>query len=347
LRGRLKEFEQRNVQVLAVLPETVDELLPSVKAAAGDAAFPVVADLAVTVSATYGQGGYGSGVDPATFVIDREGVIRFEHRAGRDFSKRPVFDRPTVDKVLRVVDGLGEKRLLLESLKDHRDAPFRKAIALAMGPADSETRAGIPVLGKALRDEDVSARRAAAAALWYLAAHDEGTVAALARALADRDAKVRLLAVETLSAAGPKAKSALPALIRSLRDADAEVRTAAVEGLWMIGPDAKTVVLALAASLKGEDPEAAKAVAFALAQIREGATQTRPAIIEMLQHENAIARQLAADALGRLGKADAVDPAIVAALVRALKDTDSQVRRAAAEALKKVDPEAAKKAGVQ
>ena len=58
-----------------------------------------------------------------------------------------------------------------------------------------------------------------------------------------------------------------------------------------------------------------------------------------------IARQWAAEAVGRLG--EPLPEVVVPALISALKDTDPQVRRAAAEALKKVDPEAAKKAGVQ
>jgi HEAT repeat protein len=55
---------------------------------------------------------------------------------------------------------------------------------------------------------------------------------------------------------------------------------------------------------------------------------------------------LAADALGGVGKEAAAEK-VVPALIQALKDPDSQVRRAAAEALKKVDPEAAKKAGLR
>jgi HEAT repeat protein len=51
----------------------------------------------------------------------------------------------------------------------------------------------------------------------------------------------------------------------------------------------------------------------------------------------------AARSLGQIGPAA---KAAVSALIDALKDEDKDVRTAAAEALKKIDPEAARKAGV-
>ena len=45
----------------------------------------ILADRAATVSATYGVAfqALGGANRPATFVIDREGIIRFEYRAGQ------------------------------------------------------------------------------------------------------------------------------------------------------------------------------------------------------------------------------------------------------------------------
>jgi len=42
---------------------------------------------------------------PATFLIDPAGVIRFEHRA-----RNSTFDRPSLDQVLKAIDGLGKTK---------------------------------------------------------------------------------------------------------------------------------------------------------------------------------------------------------------------------------------------
>ena len=70
----------------------------------GRPAFPILGDPACTVSATYGvafQGFGGTHNRPATFVIDREGIIRFEARKGG------VEDQPSMEKLMEIVDSLG------------------------------------------------------------------------------------------------------------------------------------------------------------------------------------------------------------------------------------------------
>src|SRR5262249_43422842 len=72
----------------------------------GKTLYPVLPDGASTVSATYGvafQGFDATYNRPATFVIDREGIIRYEAKKGLD-------DQPTPEQLLKVIDGLGEKK---------------------------------------------------------------------------------------------------------------------------------------------------------------------------------------------------------------------------------------------
>lgn len=67
------------------------------------------------------------------------------------------------------------------------------------------------------------------------------------------------------------------------------------------------------------------------------------ALIEALKEKNPVVRWSAAVVLGEIG------PAAKVAIVRSaerLKDRDKHVRREAARALRKIDPEAAKRAGV-
>jgi hypothetical protein len=352
LRAAIKEFERRDAQVIAVLPYPPDEwqLSAGAKTESGAAAFPILADPSVTMVATYGQGrlrrGWVSG-NAGAMVIDRDGVIRFHHAAGKDLSKRVVFDRPTPERLLQVVDDLKEKRARVETLKNDKNPGLRKAAAVALDPLGADAKTVVPEFVKALQSDHVDVRLAAVAALWYIAPDAPTAILALGTALNDGDTRVRRLTAEALWMLGRKASSALPTVVEALRDKDAGVRAAAVEALWVIGPDAKAVVMALAGSLKDDDPVAARAVAFALARIGKGATEAPQAVLEMLQHEQARARQFAATALGHLEKSAQPDPKVVAALIRALKDTDAQVRRAGAEALKTLDPEAAKKAGVR
>ena len=78
--------------------------LPAGDGGPEEAACPVLADPAFTASATYGvafQEFCATGNRPATFVIDRDGVLRWEHRARTNAA-----DRPTPREVLEVVTGL-------------------------------------------------------------------------------------------------------------------------------------------------------------------------------------------------------------------------------------------------
>jgi len=95
----------------------------------------------------------------------------------------------------------------------------------------------------------------------------------------------------------------------SLGDEDARVRAAAFSALGRIGPDAAA---GLVEALQKDKS----------ARIRAGAAAVLPTISDQ-------------------------PPVAVPALIGALTDTDAEVRAAAARALKKIDPQAAKKVGVK
>ena len=122
----MKEFEKRKAQVLLVLPEEPAYIrqwlrsrhkwgaevpdffedsadkhpwLRSRGTGPEETRCPVLADPSSTMSADYGMS------RPATFLIDPAGVIRFEHRA-----RNSTFDRPSLDQVLKAIDGLGKTK---------------------------------------------------------------------------------------------------------------------------------------------------------------------------------------------------------------------------------------------
>jgi WD40 repeat protein len=107
---------------------------------------------------------------------------------------------------------------------------------------------------------------------------------------------------------GPNATAAFPALMSALGDADLGARRKLTEKFWSNKMDQQVLVSALA---------------------------------EALRHEHAVIRAGAADALAQLGPAA---KAAVPLLLELTKDKSKVAREAAAAALEKIDPEAAKKA---
>jgi peroxiredoxin len=106
LRDRIDEFEKRGAQLIAVDPHEsyrVRHMLRSVGQRAEELTYPILADPAHTVSATYGVA-FQMNIHtewsnrPATLVIDKEGVIRYERR-GTTYA-----DRPKPEELLRELD---------------------------------------------------------------------------------------------------------------------------------------------------------------------------------------------------------------------------------------------------
>ncbi|VTT99576.1 alkyl hydroperoxide reductase thiol specific antioxidant mal allergen : Alkyl hydroperoxide reductase/ Thiol specific antioxidant/ Mal allergen OS=Halorubrum aidingense JCM 13560 GN=C461_07324 PE=4 SV=1: AhpC-TSA [Gemmataceae bacterium] len=112
MRDKIAEFEKRNVQLLAIDPHEshrVRRMLRDVGTKPDEVLYPVLADPVNAVSATYGVA-FQMGIHtewsnrPATFVIDKASVIRYEKR-GINFS-----DRPKSSDILGEIDKLGEEK---------------------------------------------------------------------------------------------------------------------------------------------------------------------------------------------------------------------------------------------
>lgn len=140
-----------------------------------------------------------------------------------------------------------------------------------------------------------------------------------------------------LGSIGPAAKEAVPALIKALEHADEDVRFSACYALGQIGPDAHEAAAALRQNLAREDAQLQMVSAWALVRI-EGASeelshQVLPVLVKGLSHERAVIRSEAARMLGEFGSAA---QSAAASLETALRDSDAEVRRAAADALGRV-----------
>lgn len=155
----------------------------------------------------------------------------------------------------------------------------------------------------------------------------------LEKLLATGQMRERVLAARALQSLADPAT--IKALTEALSDRERDVRQAAIQALAAIGEEAVAPLIAVA--LDERDRRRIAAV-FVLNEI--GDPRAKPALLKGLADKNsATLRHACAFGLGELGAFDAVGD-----LTRALKDIDSNVQRAAAEALKKIDTAESRKA---
>jgi hypothetical protein len=222
LRGLEKEYKRRNVQPLLVMAQQPFQLKrPKVfvkvnedewAAWTGASGWPdavpaeVLFDPLSTVSATYGVALQTQFRDsknvwssrPAIFVIDEGGVLR--HAASRrdqDIREEGIFP---------VVDEIQAQRRLITALQAKAVDARREAGRIALAPIGAHTKAAIPALTKALKDEDWQIRAGAAAALYWIATEAGTAVPALREALQDPDNRVRRFSALALARIGGVAR---------------------------------------------------------------------------------------------------------------------------------------------
>lgn len=132
----------------------------------------------------------------------------------------------------------------------------------------------------------------------------------------------RMKVVELLSRLSKDAKEATPAMTRALKDEDQGVRHIAIS-FFTEGEDEKTLLNQMEAGAKRD---------------------LLPAFVRAMQDDNWAVRNNAVIALRYYPEQAEV---VVPVLVKALQDPVPKVRQLAADALKRIDPAAAAKAGVR
>jgi HEAT repeat protein len=156
----------------------------------------------------------------------------------------------------------------------------------------------------------------------------------------------RCLGAYGFAALGAEAKPAVPALIALLDDKDQRVRYLAVFALRCLGPVAAEALPSLLACLNDPDFTIRDEAVTGLGTIQQQPEQVVPVIIAFLEkyHSNAILCYNAIGALGMFGpKAKSAVPTILGYL----NDQEQCTRSEATNALLKIDPQAAIKAGVK
>jgi HEAT repeat protein len=196
----------------------------------------------------------------------------------------------------------------------------------------------VPGLSRALKYEDI--RPMAAQALGQIGPDAAEAVPALTQYLAESNTETQREILFALGQIGAASKSAVPEVLKQLENEDEDVRYSAVFALGNIGQEASDAVPELIKNIKSDDEFYRLVSAWALVKIspknEELAKLGLPLLILALKHDRAFVRIEAINTLGELG--EAASPA-VPALKEALEDPDEDVRRLAAEALKKISAE--------
>jgi HEAT repeat protein len=249
--------------------------------------------------------------------------------------------------------GRREALAVLVRMLRSEDDDARERAAEALRELGPDAAPAVPDLRKVLSaGKDAYTRAEAAAALWHvqrreeleLLVHDprqEALIPLIAMLRAD-DPRERSAAVTRLVDLGPDARRAAPGLAAVLRDPDVAVRLSAAEALCRMGPAAGSAAGALTDALKDECRSVRIAAAAALAHVRLRSPEAVAELTGLLERHPDEAPAIAA-ALAEFGPE--AKPA-VPLLLRCLVDDDRSVYLAAARALLRIHPEAARKAGL-
>ena len=143
-----------------------------------------------------------------------------------------------------------------------------------------------------------------------------------------------------LAAIGPEA---LPALTNAFGSPNERVRRRAASAFRLVRYDAQAAIPALVQCLDDEDPSVKGEAAMALGHIGKKADLVVPILVRNLDDTNSTVRFLTADALGFFGEQA---KSAVPTLLRKMNG-DPMVQPWAEEAIKKIDPSAAAKAGLK
>ena len=245
-------------------------------------------------------------------------------------------------KALRNIGDVRAVEPLIRVLKDE-DGFIRGYVAEALGTIGDE-RAVEPLI-QALKDKEYDARRDSAEALGKIG---EPAVEPLIRALKDTCGGVRWGAAKVLGEIGDA--RAIEPLVQAMKDEEYDVQRYAVEALVKVGD--KRAIEPLTQALKDnvqknvaealeemswQPKDDTEKVYYLIAKnewdelVKLGKTAVEPLIQTLKDNKDCEFREKAAEALGEIGDARAVEP-----LILALKDEEGYGQGYAAEALGKV-----------
>jgi HEAT repeat protein len=235
---------------------------------------------------------------------------------GREGKNAPAPEKPSPE-----VPGAGLKQTLSEIVQGLKDPNVRARLGAVevLETMDADAVPAIPDLVGSLRDPDRFVRWAAVRALGRLAPRSPDLVVpAIIPLLNDGDLDVEIAAASSLERFGPASKPAVAALGDRASRGDSDLRVAVMKALEAIGTDAAPALPSVARNL--------------IARTRE--EREKDIGPDAGAWPAPRTRVAAAETLGHFGK---LSISTLPALRQALSDLDPEVRRAASEAILKID----------
>jgi HEAT repeat protein len=230
---------------------------------------------------------------------------------------------------------------LLPLLRDKKD--LQEQIVSILGRLGPDAGDAVPTLVDLLKEAQGSLRLALIVALGDIGPAAKSAVPLLLPLLADKDEETRAKAALSLGRIAAEPGQVIPVLLRTLKEDKADaVRSGAALALGAFGQEAAAAVPALVPLLR--EPAVRQDVATALGWIGTPPDQVLPALREALKDKDPSLRATVLRALSSLG-ARARD--VVPDLLPLLRDPDKQVHQEAEEALWRIDPQAAFRAGLR
>jgi len=208
---------------------------------------------------------------------------------------------------------------LIERLRD-KDATIRLHSAIALGNIGPDAKAAVPALKPFLKEKH-TVRVYTAIAIWKIEHNTPETLPVLEQGLQEENAKFRWAAAVFLGEMGPAAEHAIPLLEKATKSADKETASCAVQALAQIIPGTVPVLLE---TLKDPDPGMRISAAVALGRLGPSAREAVPDLTALLK-----------------------DPAMGSPTIMGRGFGQESVSNAAANAIARIDPEAAAKASVK
>jgi HEAT repeat protein len=266
------------------------------------------------------------------------------------------FQAPSKDVIDQIIRGLGDEdrnvrwvatgsvidvglpakaatEKLIEMLQNEEDPDIRTNVVQALGSIGPPAKKAIPLLIAALDDIDVGVSAEAAAALGNIGGSNSAIIKTLIESMSTKKKHVIHSAARILGRLGVSEHAFIDKLIKMLKSSDYSSRLVAAGSLFYIGPAARKAIPTLLEMMKSKDVHERTMAVQALGAIGPEARKAMPTLLEMLKSKNVNERIMAVQALGDFGpEARNTLPA----LRILLKDKDSEVRDAAAWAIKKI-----------
>lgn len=231
--------------------------------------------------------------------------------------------RSAVPELARLISGVDDKPV-------ESDAFIDSISSLAFLGPDA-----VPVLLRqvfAITNGDIPLKGLVIDRLGWMGTNGEAAIPALITWAGDTNAWVRQSAVGSLAAIGRKPELVLPVLITASHDPDVTVRLQAATGLGNFSKQEKSAIAPLIKLLNDPEQNVRRLAILKLGKLAEDRDLVVPPLIRQLKDKNVYVRWTVVTELGDLGGDRAFH-----ALKKATQDSDPTVRKAALEALQKLE----------